>query len=403
MAMKHYSQLFLLRFPNLLALLALTVLASKSGSFATVADDVHNLTGNKEIRVVFTRFARCEGGSDQYYYQRVGWLSQLYYYDSKTDKETQVCPNGDCAEKNYARTLFLSDGKRFVYTIGAEEKVYLTDIAGANPQLVASGLCSCVRNVGGKEWAYVATPENGDTIIYRHNLDNLSEKQKIWDKTGVGGSNPADFLADFFQVAADGKFATDNIPHPRLAIINLETATYDTLRRAGGCNPSIAPDNSYRWFYLGGLHDAVFWFFPTDDDLCVNDYDKMWGDQPRCVRGDQMTMLKSVVGGGTLGQPKYSSNDPRFITFIGPGDYNAQKPIENVNVYLCKLDTATAKQDLVASAKIQHLARCDNRLSGKRFGKTGGRCHQHCRTRPAYFNCLPRAKRIETIHGYKGI
>jgi hypothetical protein len=317
----------------------LAILPVFSSSMASTADDVRGLTGDTETRIVFSRHVRCEGGANQNYFQRPGWLSHLYYYDTKTDTEKQICPGGDCSEKNYARPLFVSDAYRVVYTIGVEEKVFLTDITGENPQNIASGYCSCVRTIVGKTWAYVCTRDTTagieDTVIYRYNLDAPSEREKVYDKRPVGGTNPADFLSDFFQVSADGKRASDNVPWPTVGVINLEDGSVDTVINGGGCNPSMSPDNSYAWFFFTGLHNAISWYFPGMV-LCVNDMNPPAPFVPYHCTIETYTELTGPTSGKEVAQPKFT-NRPDFITMIGPGDYDPQKPIENVNIFLVKI------------------------------------------------------------------
>jgi hypothetical protein len=76
-------------------------------------------------------------------------------------------------------------------------------------------------------------------VAYRVNLDAFAEKEKGWEKTRIGGTNPADFLAVYFQVSGDGKRAVDNIPWPMIGILNLENNTYDSLRNGGAATPAL--------------------------------------------------------------------------------------------------------------------------------------------------------------------
>ncbi len=175
--------------------------------------------------------------------------------------------------------------------------VYVVNWDGAKHRKLVPGFASDVwaDPHTGKTWVLVRTGNGTEkNPIIRYRLDNPEISEMVWDKTATGHN-----LVPWFRLSADGKMAADAFPWSSCGVANLASRMWKQY--AGGCWPSIAPDNSYRTFVFQGNHRDVTMF---DAD----------GRNRRTVKINQAP----GINGRDVYYPRWSS-DSRFLTMTGPG------------------------------------------------------------------------------------
>ncbi len=250
--------------------------------------------GNAELR----KFA---GGA-----ARFVWL-QGSKWGSYTNSKSRVALMGLDTEDSYgerkiiaeegafSKPIFTHDGRQIVFSDLRNRKVYVVDWNGENRRELGSGLASEVwQDPKSKvNWVYVRAGSGTKTPIVRRQLDNPKKEEKVWTRTENGHKG-----VPWFQLSADGRMFSDAFPWSKCGVGDLAKDSWKQYER--GCWPGIAPDNSYRAFVFSGSH--------TD----VNMFDA-GGKGKRKIAVNTMPGIK----GKKVYFPRWS-NDPRFITVVGP-------------------------------------------------------------------------------------
>ncbi len=211
----------------------------------------------------------------------------------------------------YSKPLFTTDGLRVVYSNRRENAVYVVRWDGSGLRKLVSGFASDVWTdpKTGIEWVLVRTG-NGDqnNAIVRYRIDKPEVHEDVWTKTANGHN-----LMPWFRLSADGTRAADAFPWSSCGVADVSQARWQQY--AGGCWPSMAPDNSYRTFVFQGNHREVAMF---DRD----------GTHQRTVAVNKAP----GIDGRDVYFPRWASQ-PRFLTMTGPGVGGAQ-----ANLYLGRFD-----------------------------------------------------------------
>ncbi|HUS59034.1 MAG TPA: LamG-like jellyroll fold domain-containing protein, partial [Planctomycetota bacterium] len=198
---------------------------------------------------------------------------------------------------SYHCPLLTPDGSRVVFSNRIDRMVYVVNWNGSNLRPVARGMASKVwaDPQTGTEWVYMRSGEGRqqDPIV-RCNLADPKITEVVWSKGATGHE-----LVSWFQLSADGRRASDAFPWSSCGVAALPDGTWKQYE--SGCWPSIAPDDSYRFFTFLGTHVEVAMF---DKDAANRRIVKVNG--------------AAGINGQKVYHPRWS-NDVRFLTVTGPG------------------------------------------------------------------------------------
>lgn len=193
---------------------------------------------------------------------------------------------------DYRHVHLSPDGNEVVFGDFTAGKIVAVRWGGGEPRDLGEGVPSDVWRdpCSGVQWVY-AMPKwkvRDTNMVFRVRLDRPDVIEVVWEKTPISWG--------WFSLSGDGQRAVGAMPWPHCALVTLPEQ--EPVNRSGGCWPSIAPDNSYRFFVLSGSHSSM------------NLYDM--GGWPRTVvlRGE----------GGPFGQasmPQWT-NHARFMTLASP-------------------------------------------------------------------------------------
>lgn len=196
---------------------------------------------------------------------------------------------------NYAKPLLTPRGDRVVFSNRQEQKIYTVNWDGSSLRPVTDGFALAVWEdpQNSNVWVYAGTPVTNSTAlcnIRRHLLAQSSVSKPVWDKTLVDIDN--------FQLSADGRYASGQFPWPACGILELPNGAAHKI--GDGCWPSLAPDNSYRFWFFDGAHRNLTLF-----DYATN---RRWVVNINRAPG---------INGFEVYHPRWS-NHPRFMTMTGP-------------------------------------------------------------------------------------
>ncbi|MCJ8331428.1 MAG: PKD domain-containing protein [Lentisphaeria bacterium] len=161
----------------------------------------------------------------------------LMTFDTKTEKIIELLPG----PKGYSNPRIMPNGKTIIYMSGGT--IYAIDWDGKNKRNIGSGFnyCNWVDPKTKIEWVYYARGEFSSPIS-RVQVDNPSKVEVVWKEKAQGSSA--------FQVSADGTRAGCLKAHPAGGVIFLKENKHEIY--GSGCENGLAPDNSYRFFHMGG-------------------------------------------------------------------------------------------------------------------------------------------------------
>ena len=221
---------------------------------ADTAADIKDLTG-APTRVVWIQ----DAGDTACVYSEKPTLRLMVYDTEDGQGERQLLPDIGW----YAKPVITADGTRVAFNDIADHTVKIVNWDG-------TGLRTIVTDVGtfqdldiwtdqktGFDWIYseVMEKREGQTVpvIRRYRVDDPKINELIWDKTKVS----------LFRLSGDGRVAAGggdggNTPQGRLVLPNVFFQAY-----AGGCWPSMAPDNSHLMWVFTGNHRSVHMCFPV--------------------------------------------------------------------------------------------------------------------------------------------
>lgn len=205
---------------------------------ASVAQNILDLTGNKRVRMVWVR-----GNSRE----------TIVGFDTGSGKETTVL--GSIGGGGAVRPILTGDGMRVVFCTGGDvgdfgtlHKVYLVNWNGSGKQLISGdGYLASVWTdpKSGKQFA-IAMKKDRRTYS-KIPLDPVGPAQTFW--TGPSGCRAE------LQLSADGRRSC--LAASGIGWVDFTRNPPKYFNQGGGCRPSMAPDNSYRWWSFRGDHKSV--------------------------------------------------------------------------------------------------------------------------------------------------
>ncbi|MCX6992768.1 MAG: hypothetical protein NT011_06450 [Kiritimatiellaeota bacterium] len=196
---------------------------------------------------------------------------------------------------NYAKPLLTPRGDRVVFSNRQEQKIYVVNWDGSGLCPVTDGFALAVWEdpQNSNVWVYAGTAVTNSTAmcrIRRHLLAQPAVSKLVWDKTPVDIDN--------FQLSADGHRSSGQFPWPICGILELPNGAATKL--GDGCWPSLAPDNSYRFWFFDGAHRNLTLFDHATGRRWVVNINRAPG-----------------IGGFEVYHPRWSSH-PRFMAMTGP-------------------------------------------------------------------------------------
>lgn len=160
----------------------------------------------------------------------------------------------------YIKPLITSDGTRVVFGNQLKKTVSVVNWDGTGLKVLLENADFAdvwTDPLTGIEWVYAHVQEDRGgkqvPVIRRYRMDDPKIDELVWDKMPM-------FM---FTLAGDGRAASGggnggNSPQGFLTLPN-----GNFTQRAGGCWPSIAPDNSYRMWVFTGNHRSIHFYVPT--------------------------------------------------------------------------------------------------------------------------------------------
>jgi len=290
-------------------------LAAEPAKGKAVAAAIEKLTGAR-TKIVWVRSVVAGKGhvdADD------GIFYQLMVFDTHEAKERVLLPG----PASCAYPWITGDGAHVVFTLlGGAGKVCVVDWDGTNRKELSDGFALALWRdpASGVQWIYVGNnyaqndyrDRNHATAgITRYRLDNPSVKELVWNKTYI--------LEQRVSLSGDGKRLGSGFPWPHQGVADLASGTWKKYGQ--GCNSSIAPDTSYRFFHMNGNHIDITMY---DDG----------GANPRVIP-------VNCKPGGMFWSPKWTSH-VRFLAVAGPfaAGFNYAP---GSNIHIGRFDEAFAK------------------------------------------------------------
>ena len=290
--------------------------------FAGPAADVRALTG-AQTRIAWVQ----DAGETACVYSERPTLRLMGFDTDDSKGERAILPE----IARYYKPVITADGTRVMFGDLDKKTVCIVNWDG-------SGLRTVLENArfedvwtdprSGVEWFYATVQEKrGDAIIdviRRYRLDKPAVNELVWDKMPV----------DKFTVNGDGRAASGggeggNTPQ---GIFTLPNGIF--VQRAGGCWPSMSPDNSLRSWVFTGNHRSIHFGVTTDARSGKGYTYTVWFDKSPGL---------TIKNNEEVYHPRWSNN-VRFLTLDGPfsqWSYKADAKIpmsvaENVEIYIGK-------------------------------------------------------------------
>ncbi len=292
--------------------LALT-LGLAAADTAETKKQLLELTGGRRMKVVWNQGNE---GSEQ---------SAFRYFDTKDGKIHDLPFTGTAGDAVFRNVWFTADGRRIIAQSGKDDSDRMLVMFDTETQKVTELAKGPDNNPVAvwrdpktkRDWVYIndcgaggdrqRSWDAGRDKLYRIPLDKPAERELFWDRTTSH---------EFFSLSADGTRACFA---PKFFNIGILKLAYDAKggmdqeksefkSYGGGCFPGISPDNSYRWFRLGGGHKEIELF---DAD----------SDQPRKIS------VTGMPGVGDKGKQVWLtrwSTHPRVISLMGPDSPEAR-------------------------------------------------------------------------------
>jgi hypothetical protein len=263
-------------------------------ALAGIKEDLLSLSGNKSVKIVWSR--EVGGYSHSYSYNGQGSF-RLMGIDTETGVERDIL--GDVG--NYFRGKITHDGNRIVY-----QKLYdiwMVNWDGGNDHRIITNAalgCYWYDETTGKEYGYIAVGDgstdgaNTSAPLCRVNLADPSDLTVV----RADGSSPM-----WLSVSRDGTRLGGSFPWGgHGGILNVLTGELDVYAPYG-CWATTTPDNTYR-----------FAIYPNDDHQYWHTFDADHSN----VRDVYFTSAPGVGEGGQTHTPRFVYLNPGFITVTGP-------------------------------------------------------------------------------------
>lgn len=132
-------------------------------------------------------------------------------------------------------------------------------------------------------------------------------------------------IATTFSVSADGRKAASVFPWPKVGILDLASGKVQPMSPGDdwGCWPSIAPDDSYRFFFFQGNHKIINMIDP--------------GAPAARMREIDVTGMPGNGGKRDAVGPRFA-NHARFLCIGTPLSVDEDHPAISGDVYLGRFD-----------------------------------------------------------------
>lgn len=219
---------------------------------------------------------------------------RLMGYDSRDGRGERVILDGP---DHFHKPLLTRDGNRILYSRVDENRTYLVDWEGGNPQPLADGmvLATWQDPADGRHWIYIGRDRNDERgysfgHMIRLPLDDPAAEERVWDRTPI--------QIDNVQLSADGRRACGLFPWPESGFALLDEN--EVQRVARGCWTGMAPDNSYVMWTFDGSHRNF-----------------IMHDQRSGQRWDVNVSRSPGIGGHETYHPRWS-NHPDYFVLTGP-------------------------------------------------------------------------------------
>ncbi|NCC51203.1 MAG: metal-dependent hydrolase [Spartobacteria bacterium] len=277
-----------------------------------LASSIAALTDH-QVKAVWVR--DCETLKDAY---ALGGDLQLVGYDSADGAGESVLVPGP---ESIIRPIISPDGRFVFFSDRLSRQVFRIHWDGSGRTLFAKGrtLDAWHDPQTGRDWIYIGGADTDHPryhkTVWRYDVEDSSVVELVCDRYEINENN--------FQVSGDGRHASADVRNRGMGVIDLETGTYTD--KAGGCWPSLSPDESGLFWCLGDGHRVL---------LMVNPKGDRWRVPVNQAPG---------VDGFEVFHPRWS-NHPRFITLSGPYKEGLDfDRIKNggpaVDIYLGKFNT----------------------------------------------------------------
>ena len=310
----------------MICLVASTAIAEARAAIPVSAAELRDFTG-VQTRVVWVQ----DAGETACVFSERPTL-RLMGFDTDDGKgERPILP----AIGWYAKPQLTADGQRVVFADWADHSINVVNFDGTGRRLIVKDVASWDSTAVWTDprsdvtWTYASINEKrGDQLVFtirRYQIDHPEVNELVWDKSPVS----------MFMMNGDGRFASGgvgaggNTPQGVLALPNNYFA-----QRAGGCWPSMSPDNSLRSWVFTGNHRSIHFCVTTDLRTGKGyTYGVEFNKSPGLTVSGQQEMY----------HPRWS-NDVRFLSLGAPFEqwnYEAEAKIpmavaEKVEIYVGK-------------------------------------------------------------------
>ena len=237
---------------------------------------------------------------------------ELKGFDTAEGKARVILPG----PATYQNPCLSPDGKKVFYSADART-IYVVNWDGSGKKAFTKGypLCSWRNPKDRTQWLYFTAGGYVKGPLVRARIDDPRIREVMWD-------DPSAVASHTLTVSADGTRAGGEYPWPRAGVAILPKVSWK--RYGTGCNASMAPDNSYRFFHMGEAagHHGVMMYDAGGTGKRVVPFRGMPGANPR----DESWV------------PRWSS-DARFLTI------NTPSVGRRAEVYLGRFDRRFTRVD----------------------------------------------------------
>jgi hypothetical protein len=290
-----------------LSLLVAGLLGDVARGAENVAASIRQLTG-AHTRLVWVRGANHQGDK----FGGGGAVYRLVALDTDDGgQERYLVPDIGA----HTRPMITPSGRRVIWTDG-DKTIWIINWDGKNRKKLLGAECGVgvAEDPPGVEWVYVAEgaakPE-GYIPIVRYQIDNLSKKELVWDKT------PS---IDKWEFTRDGKYGASRYP-ATVASVSLPNGEFKPVAQIG-CTPGISADAKDVFHMITVSHAGIILYDRDGGNKRVIDFTK---GPP-----------EKGLGHGEFWWTSFVRYDARFMTFAGP--YQRDRPFCPGKIYFCKLN-----------------------------------------------------------------
>lgn len=223
---------------------------------------------------------------------------------------------------NYARPMITPKGDRVIFSSRADDTVYIVNWDGSGKRGLVEGFGLDVWRDpdDGTEWLYYAKDarrtgrhdEPKYSAVARCPIDDPSRGELVWNLLPI-----TQLSENNFQISGDGRRASQH--GPDICVVN-ELPNRKWTRYGKGCWPSIAPDNSYRFWHFDGNHRSITMYDPGATNRRTINLNEDAG-----------------IGGREVFHPRWS-NHARVLAMAGPKLVPGGGP--QMEVYVGRFDEA---------------------------------------------------------------